>query len=213
MTPWAAKWAACWLEPHWRSMVVPGTSSGQPAASTALRPTLTACSPTCMTQPMTTSSTMPGSMPVRSISAVSVSAARSTGCQSLSLPLRRPSGVRIASTITAVFIETSFRANRVGQACSPPPVVEKSERRLGEQPLEDDEVGVRDLDREARLDDPPVRDVGLAPRGATGRGEGHGHRAPVTLDRLERSLDVVVLGHPRQPARQAGDDLPELGRQ
>ena len=25
MTPWAAKWAACWLEPHWRSMVVPGT--------------------------------------------------------------------------------------------------------------------------------------------------------------------------------------------
>ena len=24
MTPWAAKWAACWLDPHWRSTVVPG---------------------------------------------------------------------------------------------------------------------------------------------------------------------------------------------
>ena len=30
MTPWAAKWAACWLEPHCRSTVVPGTVSGQP---------------------------------------------------------------------------------------------------------------------------------------------------------------------------------------
>ncbi len=41
-------------------------------------------------------------MPVRSTSALSVSAARSTGCQSLSLPLRFPSGVRMASTMTAV---------------------------------------------------------------------------------------------------------------
>ena len=101
MTPWAAKWAACWLEPHWRSIVVPGTLSGQPAASTALRPTLSPCSPTCITQPITTSSTVPGSMPVRSTSAFRVSAARSTGCQSLSCPLRLPSGVRTASMITA----------------------------------------------------------------------------------------------------------------
>ena len=41
MTPWAAKCAACWLEPHWRSTVVAGTDSGHPAASTALRATLT----------------------------------------------------------------------------------------------------------------------------------------------------------------------------
>ena len=30
MTAWAAKWAACCDEPHWRSTVVAGTSSGQP---------------------------------------------------------------------------------------------------------------------------------------------------------------------------------------
>ena len=57
MTPWAAKWMACWDDPHWRSTVVAGTDSGKPAASTALRPMLTAWAPTCMTQPMITSST------------------------------------------------------------------------------------------------------------------------------------------------------------
>ncbi len=30
MTAWAAKCTACWDEPHWRSTVVPGTSSGRP---------------------------------------------------------------------------------------------------------------------------------------------------------------------------------------
>ncbi len=37
MTAWAAKCAACCDEPHWRSMVVPGTSSGRPAASQQVR--------------------------------------------------------------------------------------------------------------------------------------------------------------------------------
>ncbi len=52
MTPCAAKWIACCDDPHWRSIVVAGTDSGQPAASTALRPMLSDCSETCMTQPM-----------------------------------------------------------------------------------------------------------------------------------------------------------------
>ena len=30
-SPAAAKWMDCWDEPHWRSTVVPGTDSGQPA--------------------------------------------------------------------------------------------------------------------------------------------------------------------------------------
>src|SRR5918993_1007082 len=33
MTPWAAKCTACWEEPHWRSMVTPGTCPGNPATS------------------------------------------------------------------------------------------------------------------------------------------------------------------------------------
>ena len=82
--------------------MVPGTLSGQPAAKTALRPMLVDCSPVCITQPITTSSMMPGSIPVRSTSAFIVSAMRSTGCQSFNLPLRRPSGVRMASTMTAL---------------------------------------------------------------------------------------------------------------
>src|SRR6516164_3056637 len=32
-TAWAAKWTACWDEPHCRSTVTPGTASGRPAAS------------------------------------------------------------------------------------------------------------------------------------------------------------------------------------
>src|ERR1700722_332958 len=37
MIDWAAKWMACWDEPHCRSTVVPGTLTGQPAASTTVR--------------------------------------------------------------------------------------------------------------------------------------------------------------------------------
>ena len=57
ITPCAAKWMACWLDPHWRSTVVPGTLSGKPAARTALRPTFRACSPAWITHPTMTSST------------------------------------------------------------------------------------------------------------------------------------------------------------
>ena len=64
----AAKLTACWAEPHWRSTVVAGTSSGRPASSQALRPMLIACSPHCWTQPQITSPTSIGSMPERSIS-------------------------------------------------------------------------------------------------------------------------------------------------
>src|SRR5438105_4527182 len=99
--PCAAKCTACWLDPHCRSIVVPGTVSGKPAASAALRPTLRLCSPTWLTQPAMTSSTTPGSIPARSTRAPSVCASRSTGCQSFRQPLRRPTGVRTASTITA----------------------------------------------------------------------------------------------------------------
>ena len=39
----APKEIACWLEPHWRSTVTPGTSSGKPAASQDSRAMLPAC--------------------------------------------------------------------------------------------------------------------------------------------------------------------------
>ena len=56
ITPCAAKCAACWLEPHCRSIVVAGTRSSKPAASTACRAMFIVCSPTWLTQPSSTSS-------------------------------------------------------------------------------------------------------------------------------------------------------------
>ena len=35
-TPCAAKWIACWDEPHWRSTDVPGTSTGKPGGEPAV---------------------------------------------------------------------------------------------------------------------------------------------------------------------------------
>jgi hypothetical protein len=51
MTAYAANSNACWLEPQARLMVTAGTVSGQPAASTAKRPTLLDWSPNWVTQP------------------------------------------------------------------------------------------------------------------------------------------------------------------
>ena len=49
-----ARLVACWLEPHWVSIVVAGVVIGRPAASHAVRVTLKLCSPTWLTQPPTT---------------------------------------------------------------------------------------------------------------------------------------------------------------
>ncbi len=101
MTPWATKWTACWDEPHCRSTEVAGTCHGRPPAIQALRATLLDCSPTWLTQPPTTSSTRPGSTPVRSTRALRVKPSRSVGCQVDSAPFRFPIGVRMVSTMTA----------------------------------------------------------------------------------------------------------------
>ncbi len=97
MTPWAAKCTACCEEPHCRSMVTPGTWSGRPATSQAVRATSPAWEPMVSQQPITTSSTAPGSMPVRSTSALSTWAPRSAECTAASDPPRLPTGVRTAS--------------------------------------------------------------------------------------------------------------------
>jgi hypothetical protein len=110
MIPWATKWTACCDDPHWRSTLVAGTVQGKPAATHALRVTLQPCSPVWVTQPPTTSSIRSGSAPVRSRSALSVSASSSVGCQPDSAPPRRPMGVRTASQMTASVI-TSASSN------------------------------------------------------------------------------------------------------
>ena len=98
-TAWAAKCRACWDEPHCRSMVVPGTSSGRPAASQHVRAMSPAWGPIVSTQPKMTSSTAAGSMPVRSTSPEIAWAPRSAGCALASPPPFLPTGVRTASTM------------------------------------------------------------------------------------------------------------------
>ena len=208
MTPWAAKWAACWDEPHWRSTVVPGTVSGQPAASTALRAMLTLCSPTCMTQPMTTSSTTAGSIPVRSASALRVSAARSTGCHSLRRPLRRPRGVRIVSTMTAVGMCGSLRRDltygsslaRGDGARQPARPVRMAPSRASLGVRHDDdqpELGAGGGHREDRRGDDHAQ--GLPGR----RGRAPGSRdAAVDAGRGARAVGRVDRGGVRRPDRQ-----------
>ena len=78
-TAWAAKWTACWDDPHCRSTVTPGTLSGRPADSQAFLAISKVCGPICETQPMITSSIAAGSTPVRSTSARRACAPRSTG--------------------------------------------------------------------------------------------------------------------------------------
>ncbi len=97
MIAWAPKWMACWLDPHWRSTVVPGTPSGIPAASHADRAMLPAWGPIASTQPKITSSTTSGSIPVRSTTARMTCAPRSAGCCPDRVPPRLPTGVRTAS--------------------------------------------------------------------------------------------------------------------
>ena len=76
----APKLTACCAEPHWRSTVVAGVSTGRPACSHALRVTLNICSPYCCTQPPITSSTAPGSIPARSITSTRQVPSSSFGC-------------------------------------------------------------------------------------------------------------------------------------
>jgi hypothetical protein len=56
ITACAAKCTACCELPHWRSTVVPGTLSGMPAASHAVRAMSPASAPMVSTQPKITSS-------------------------------------------------------------------------------------------------------------------------------------------------------------
>ena len=78
-----------------------GTCHGSPAATQALRVTLQPCSPDWVTQPPTTSSTVPGSTSLRSSSDRNANPSRSDGCQLASAPFRLPTAVRKVSTMTA----------------------------------------------------------------------------------------------------------------
>ena len=93
-------------EAHCRSMLIPGTVVGMPARSAAWRPMLVACEPCWRPQPITTSSTMPGSMPARFTACSRAKPARVCDCVLLNAPRKAlPIGVRAVETITASRME------------------------------------------------------------------------------------------------------------
>jgi hypothetical protein len=107
ITAWAAKWTACWDDPHCRSTVTPGTLSGRPADSQAFLAMSNVCGPICETHPMITSSTAAGSIPVRSTSPRRACAPRSTGWTPDRDPFRLPIAVRTAPAMNASAITAS----------------------------------------------------------------------------------------------------------
>ena len=90
--------------PHSRFTVCPGTETGSPASSSAMRPTLRLSSPAWLAHPKITSSTTDGSIPVRCTIARTTVAARSSGRTEASAPPKRPTGVRTASRMYASVI-------------------------------------------------------------------------------------------------------------
>ena len=86
----AANATASSPEPQARSMEMPGTAWSQSAASTAMRAMLPPCSPTGLTQPITTSSTARVSSWLRSASAASGRLASQTEVTSCRLPSALP---------------------------------------------------------------------------------------------------------------------------
>src|SRR5260221_670718 len=97
----AAAMVACMPEPQSGLTVWPGTSTGKPARRRPIGATLRLSSPAWLAQPKITSSTSPGSSPIRSTTSRSTTAARSSGRTSFSWPPYFPIGVRTAETMTA----------------------------------------------------------------------------------------------------------------
>src|SRR3954463_10857130 len=98
-------------------------------------------SPTCDTQPQTTSSMIPGATPARSTSAVRTSADKSAACISESPPLRLPTGVRTASTITVSRI-CRLRSSQAIRRADGPLLAQLGDGVLPEPELAEDGVGV-----------------------------------------------------------------------
>src|SRR5205823_8128749 len=88
-------------EPHNRFTVCPGTSTGSPAKSRAIRATLRLSSPARLVQPRMTSSIASGSNPLRSTTALMGIDARSSARTPAKLPPCFPTGVRSAAQMKA----------------------------------------------------------------------------------------------------------------
>ncbi len=117
----AADATACSPDPQRRFTVWPGTSTGNPARSAAIRATFRLSSPAPLAQPRITSSIRSDGRDARSSRPRSAAAARSSGRMSASAPPARPIGVRTAlvmktSVMEFVRVSTSTRVAWLSRA-------------------------------------------------------------------------------------------------
>jgi len=89
---------ACWLDPHWRSTVVAGVVNGK-ARATSIASDVQALLAGLGHDPKDDVLDLSGLMPARCTTSLRTSDPSTTGCTSLSFPLRRTDRVRTASTI------------------------------------------------------------------------------------------------------------------
>ena len=105
----AAPPTASMPEPQSRLTVTPGTVSGRPASSDAMRATLRLSSPAWLAQPNWTSSTAAQSTPaLRAIRAAMGTAPRSSGRTAASAPPKRPMGVLCPSQMKASVMACAY---------------------------------------------------------------------------------------------------------
>jgi hypothetical protein len=96
----AAIATVCTPEAQKRLIVTPGTVFGMPASSRPMRATFIPCSASGIAQPTITSSTSAGSSPGACASTERMAcASMSSGRTWPSMPLRRPTGRRVAATM------------------------------------------------------------------------------------------------------------------
>src|SRR6202012_60772 len=120
-------------EAHKRLRVWPGTDSGRPASSSAIRATLRLSSPAWLAQPKNTSSTSDqSSLGCLAIRALIGAAARSSARTLASDPPKRPIGVRTASQIYTSPIGVLPEGGDFDASCRSAP--ERGQLTLGLQP-------------------------------------------------------------------------------
>ena len=145
-------------EPHSRFTVAPGTVTGRPASSTAMRATLRLSSPArWRRRGRPRRSTPDRGLRRRSTMALTAVAARSSGRMPANAPPRRPTGVRTASTTKTSRVMAGLLARRAPPAgggagtaggrnrcVSVPQIAATQEQRAGHrQQAHDDEVHLR----------------------------------------------------------------------
>src|SRR3989449_1834324 len=219
ITRCAAIAIACRPDEQKRLTVVPAVVTGSPARSAAWRAMFWPVAPSGSAQPITTSSTSPGSIPARFTAWAMTWPPMAAPCVLLNAPrYARPIGVRAVETMTAsamslLLVLVGRREHYTGRHGGPLLRGARRGRRAGGRALRARRAVLRrrlprlahDQLRRRRVGDArlPLRDV-RAPRAGTGPARRAGRRLR-GHGRPRRGLQPRGPAPPRRPAADLGD--------